>query len=68
MDISWRMGRSRFAEATRSAARQAVQSLVEVMNAAGSEQLSHLMTVRGTLGHEGKLGAGAGFEPATFRL
>ena len=42
--------------------------LVGLLKAAGSEQLSHLMSLRDISGHTGKLGAGAGFEPATFRL
>ena len=45
-----------------------VGQLVEAIKAAGSEQLSHLMSLGDISGHTGKLGAGAGFEPATFRL
>ncbi|SDR82023.1 Integrase [Opitutus sp. GAS368] len=45
-----------------------VAQLVAAVRAAGSEQLSHLMSLRDISGHTGKLGAGAGFEPATFRL
>ena len=45
-----------------------VAQLLAAVRAAGSEQLSHLMSLRDISGHTGKLGAGAGFEPATFRL
>ena len=45
-----------------------VAQVVAAVRAAGSEQLSHLMSLRDISGHTGKLGAGAGFEPATFRL
>ena len=45
-----------------------IRNVVEVMKTAGSEQFSHILTLRDTLGHKRKLGAGAGFEPATFRL
>ncbi|MEN9663476.1 MAG: hypothetical protein RL324_2425 [Verrucomicrobiota bacterium] len=42
--------------------------LVEALKAAGSEHLSPPMSLRDLTGHGAKLGAGAGFEPATFRL
>jgi hypothetical protein len=42
--------------------------LVNAIKAAGSEQLSHLMPLGDISGHTEKMGAGAGFEPATFRL
>ena len=42
--------------------------MLGVLKAAGGEGLSHLMSLRATSGHVLKLGAGAGFEPATFRL
>ena len=42
--------------------------LLEAIKAAGSEQLSHLMSPRDISGHSLKLGAGVGFEPTTFRL
>ena len=45
-----------------------VDQLVTAIKAAGSEQLSHLMSLGDISGHTEKLGAGAGFEPATFRL
>src|ERR1035437_575638 len=45
-----------------------IGQLVTVLKAAGSEQLETLKALRDTSGHERKLGAGAGFEPATFRL
>jgi hypothetical protein len=45
-----------------------IAQLVSALRAAGSEQLGHLMSLRDISRHTGKLGAGAGFEPATFRL
>ena len=45
-----------------------VGQLLSALKAAGSEQLETLKTLRDTSCHGGKLGAGAGFEPATFRL
>ena len=45
-----------------------ISQLVAVLKVAGSEQLESLKALRDTSGHGGKLGAGAGFEPATFRL
>ncbi len=45
-----------------------VSQLVAVLNAAGSEQLGTLKALRDISCHEGKLGAGVGFEPTTFRL
>ena len=45
-----------------------ILKVTEVLKAASSKQLSHPVALGDTLCHEGKLGAGAGFEPATFRL
>ena len=45
-----------------------VAKVVDAIKAAGSEHLSHLMSLGDISGHTKKLGAGAGFEPATFRL
>jgi len=42
--------------------------LLVAIKAAGSEQLSHLMSLPDHSGHSLKLGAGVGFEPTTFRL
>ena len=45
-----------------------IGQLVAVLKAAGSEQLGTLKALRDISCHEGKLGAGVGFEPTTFRL
>ncbi len=45
-----------------------IAKFVEITKDTATEQLSHLLASHGTPGQPIEMGAGAGFEPATFRL